>query len=126
MNFAEMTNRINKLEAKVEASNKIVRELGEKFAWYWYRENQRVFAIIGRLNKDRADLISFTSNWSGGFAIIEDSPMFIEDPTVPLDEQPKEGKWEPLVDLEDILDAAISAEALSGQTSATAPDTEAA
>lgn len=130
MNLADIANRLARVEKQTEANSKILGELAQKFGWYWRDEKRKSFAIVGRIFKDKADLIVFDTGWSGGFMLIDESPLFIEDPTIPLDEQPREGCWEPMVDLEDILDSAIKltakAEAISGQASATAPDTTAA
>lgn len=130
MNLADIHNRLAKVEKQTNSNSQILRELGQKFAWYWRDERRRAFAIVSRIVKDKAELVVFDGSWSGGFTIVDDSPMFIENPAEPLDEQIKEGHWQPMVDLEDILDAALKlpefAEAVGGQTRATATDTAAA
>lgn len=121
-----------KVEKQTASNTKVLTALGKQFGWYWYSERVKCFAVIGRINKDRAELIVFNSRWSGGFSLIDDSPLFIEDPTIPADEQPKAGKWEPLVEMEDIIDAATElvekalAGVAGGPSSATAADTPAA
>ena len=109
-NMADHSNRLAKLEAKVEANTQIIRALSTKFAYYWANEGKRkCFAVISRLNKDVAELIVFSSGWSGGCDIITDCEMFISNPTIPEDEQVhlRDGKWEPMLELPEILDEAI-------------------
>ena len=95
--------RMNHLEVVLKEQNKLLKTLASNFAWYHYNERVRCFAVIQKLQGDTAELVAFSSTWSSGSWIIEKSQLFIFDPDKPADEQPKSGKWEPILSLSEVL-----------------------
>lgn len=102
----EMRKRLNRLESQQEILNKTVKELGSKYAYYWYNDRVKVFSVVTKLNprNSTASIVGFSDGLSGGMIVEVDVPMFINNPLLPDDEQQREGKWEPLLDLSLILD----------------------
>lgn len=103
MPLNRQVDRINKLEHITFLQNETLKKLACNFAWYWYNERLKCFAIIQKLNKDVAELVVFSSNWSGGVYIVDGSKMLVRDEETPDDELIKSGTWEPMMSLPQIL-----------------------
>lgn len=106
-----LLTRLNELEQRVLAQEKITHQLTARFAWYYHgtgngnRYDKR-FAIITKINKDKADMVVFNAGWSGGTMQTANSPLRIVDERFPEEEQDFNGTWEPMMDITEILRAA--------------------
>lgn len=100
---ANQIGRLNHLEVVCKEQNRIIKEIATQFAWYWYDEKIRTFAVISKLEKDEAELIAFSGVWSGGNYVIDRSKLLIRDPDKPEDELKKTGKWEPMLNLSELI-----------------------
>lgn len=110
--LALILERVGKMEHRVHRTETLLRDVASRFCWYWRTETHKVFAVLSRLNEKtgRAELVAFDTGWSGGQDSIFDCEMFVADP---LDEEkPKAEKWEPMIDMHELVEemAALAAE----------------
>jgi len=104
----ELQKRLNRLESQQAIVNKTVKELGSKFAWFWWNDRVRIFAIVTAVSKKgTANLVGFSDGLSGGVLVESDVEMFVHNPMLEDDEQVRAGKWEPILDLSLIIDQII-------------------
>lgn len=112
----ELQQELNATKSRLIAAEKCLYDLSSKFAYY-HTANRVIFSIISRLQTDRktgkpsglADLIAFNHNWSGGFDIVENVPLFVLDETIPEDEQSKNEHWTPLIEISQVTEEALIA-----------------
>lgn len=98
---ASQVGRLNHLEVVCKEQNRIIKTLATQFAWYWYNEKIKAFAVISKLEGDVASLVAFSDVWSGGAYVVEAKLLIRED--VPEDELKKTGKWEPMLHLSELI-----------------------
>jgi len=104
------TSRLNHLEYIQSKQLTGTRELMSKFAWYWLNERQKLFAVVTNIHEDKADMVVFYAGWSGGISIVDSSPLLVRLEGTPEDELMKEGKWEPFLTLDDVLEEELKSE----------------
>lgn len=104
------TSRLNHLEYIQSKQLTGMKDLMSKFAWYWLNERQKLFSVVTRITKDKADMVVFNADWSGGVSIIDGSSLLVRLPGVPDDELMKEGKWEPFLTLDEVIAEELNVE----------------
>lgn len=97
-------DRINHIEYVQSGLLDSVKELLCHFCYYWKTERQRVLAIITKLDGNAADIVAISNSWSGGLYEISGVEMLIRPEGKPDDEIKKEGKWEPLLAIKEVLE----------------------
>lgn len=101
--LAELVTRMNDLEGRLAAQEKINHDHMARFAFYYVTEHVKVIAIVSKIVKDKADLVVFNHGWSGGSDVMTEVPLFVLDHAFPEDEQIHTGKWVPAVDFPEIM-----------------------
>lgn len=111
---AELAQEINALKSRLIGVEKVIYDMGAKFALY-HTQRRSCFAIISRLGTDRktqkpnglADLVVFHHGWSGGHDVVLDVPLWIHDPALNDEENPKDEKWVPMLEISEITETAL-------------------
>jgi hypothetical protein len=108
------SKRITRVEQAVALLIQRELDFGARYVKYWYSNERADFAMItGFTNFQRqlpsrkgvekvmaANLIVFSSKYSGGIYPVTNAEPFIYEPGVPDEEQKREGKYEPWHPLE--------------------------
>lgn len=105
----EFNKRLSRLEQQSKTSHQLLQFFSEKFCWYWITEKKKQFAIICRQSLDvrekkiTADLVVLDTEISSGSDIRIGKEIWIYNPTKEDDANPKKGKYEPILDPDEIV-----------------------
>jgi hypothetical protein len=98
----QLAARLSKVERKQQQQERIIAEFTARFAWYYFDDRKKAFALIEKLDpkdKRKADLIVLSSYVSGDCEVMRGKEL-----VNPNSDFPKEGRWEPMVPPQEVLD----------------------
>lgn len=105
---SSIQEEVKQLKEQLEQLTKEFQDQFSRWAWYWIDQRRKVPALIcGSIKNDnKVDLIVFNTGWSGGIDVVHDVPFFDRVPALetPEDEQDKEYRWEPMLDVERLME----------------------
>lgn len=130
--------RINSIDRKCNGLADALMKLADRFCLYHHDKRLVLLGVITkRHDEGLVDMVIFNGAWSGGSDTLLDVPPRIIDSLIPEDEQNLDGTWEPLIDVEEVVQesrtahekalaqiAKLEAELAAAKAEAKAPEPE--